>query len=106
EQLGVRTEMIFIDPGIGFGKTLEHNLVLLKNIDKFVASGYRVLVGASRKSFIGSITGRQEPHERVYGTASTVALCASAGVSVVRVHDVAEMLDVTKVAAAVNRSNH
>jgi len=105
EHLGVRAEMIFIDPGIGFGKTLEHNLLLLKDIDKFVATGYRVLVGTSRKSFIGRITGRENPCERIHGTASTVALCAAAGVSVVRVHDVAEMLDVTKVAAAVDQSD-
>jgi len=105
EHLGVPKELIFIDPGIGFGKTLEHNLLLLKNIDKFVATGYRVLVGTSRKSFIGRITGREDPCERIYGTASTVALCAAAGVSVVRVHDVAEMLDVTKVAAAVYQSD-
>ena len=104
EHLGLPREMIFIDPGIGFGKTLEHNLLLLKDIDKFVATGYRVLVGTSRKSFIGRITGREDPCERIYGTASTVALCAAAGVSVVRVHDVAEMLDVTKVAAAVDQS--
>ncbi len=104
EYLGVANDMIFIDPGIGFGKMLEHNLLLLKNVDKFVTSGYRVLVGTSRKSFIGKITGREEPSERIYGTASTVALCAAAGVSIVRVHDVAEMADVTKVVAAVNRS--
>ena len=97
EQAGVPKEMIFIDPGIGFGKTLEHNLLLMKNIDKFVASDYRVLVGASRKSFIGTITGRKNPSERTYGTAATVALCAAAGVSIVRVHDVAEMLDVVAV---------
>lgn len=98
EHLGVASDMIFIDPGIGFGKTLEHNLLLLKNIDKFVACGYRVLVGTSRKSFIGTVTGREKPSERIYGTASTVALCAAAGVSVVRVHDVAEMADVVTVA--------
>ena len=94
---GVPREMIFIDPGIGFGKTLEHNLLLLKNIDKFVDTGYRVLVGASRKSFIGAITGRENPSERTYGTAATVALCAAAGVSIVRVHDVREMADVVTV---------
>jgi dihydropteroate synthase len=105
EHLGLPREMIFVDPGIGFGKTLEHNLLLLKNIDKFVATGYRVLVGTSRKSFIGRIAGREDPCERIYGTASTVALCAAAGVSVLRVHDVAEMLDVTKVAAAVYQSD-
>ena len=97
EHLGVASDMIFIDPGIGFGKMLEHNLLLLKNVDKFVASGYHVLVGTSRKSFIGKITGRDEPSERIYGTASTVALCAAAGVSIVRVHDVREMVDVVTV---------
>jgi len=97
ERSGVPKQMIFIDPGIGFGKTLEHNLLLLKNIDRFVASGYRVLVGASRKRFIGTITSRENPAERTFGTAATVALCAAAGVSVVRVHDVREMADVVKV---------
>jgi dihydropteroate synthase len=98
EDAGIDKKKIFIDPGIGFGKTLEHNLLLLKNIDKFVAAGYRVLVGTSRKSFIGQLTGREKPSERIFGTAATVALCAAAGVSIVRVHDVAEMVDVVKVA--------
>jgi dihydropteroate synthase len=102
ERLGIPKERIFIDPGIGFGKTLEHNLVLLKNIDRFVATGYRVLVGTSRKSFIGRITGRENPAERIFGTAATVALCAAAGVSVVRVHDVAQMVDVVRVAHVIN----
>jgi dihydropteroate synthase len=105
EQSGISKDMIFIDPGIGFGKTLEHNLLLLKNIDKFVATGYRVLVGTSRKSFIGKITGEENPSERIFGTASTVALCAAAGVSVVRVHDVAEMVDVVKVANLIATEN-
>ena len=104
EQFGIAKNLIFIDPGFGFGKTVEHNLVLLNNIDKFVATGYRVLVGTSRKSFIGRITGKENPSERIYGTASTVALCAAAGVSIVRVHDVMEMLDVIKVAGAVSRN--
>jgi dihydropteroate synthase len=102
ERLGVDKKSIFIDPGIGFGKTLEHNLLLLKNLGKFVATGYRVLVGTSRKSFIGRITRKEDPGERIFGTAATVALCAAAGVSIVRVHDVAEMVDVVKVAAAVS----
>jgi dihydropteroate synthase len=101
EQFGVPAGRIFIDPGIGFGKTLEHNLLLLRNIDRFVASGYRVLVGPSRKSFIGKITGKEKPSERLFGTAAAVALCVAAGVSVVRVHDVAEMVDVVKTAAAI-----
>ncbi len=101
EEHGIAKERIFIDPGIGFGKTLGHNLLLLRHIDKFVASGYRVLVGTSRKGFIGNITGKEKPAARIFGTAATVALCAAAGVSIVRVHDVAEMVDVVKMAAAV-----
>ncbi len=101
---GIKKNRIFIDPGIGFGKTLEHNLLLLKKLEKFVLSGYRVCVGTSRKSFIGKITGKEKPAERIFGTAATVALCVAAGVSVVRVHDVAEMVDVAKVINAINRS--
>lgn len=99
--LGIPKERLFVDPGIGFGKTLEHNLLLLGNLDKLVATGYRVLVGTSRKRFLGRITGRENPADRVFGTAATVALCAAAGVSVVRVHDVGAMLDVVKVTQAV-----
>ncbi len=98
ESFGIRKEMIFIDPGIGFGKTTEHNLELLRNLDRFVSSGYRVLLGTSRKRFIGEITGRQEAAERIFGTAATVALAVAAGVSIVRVHDVPEMVDVVRVA--------
>jgi len=101
QEFGITKEKIFIDPGIGFGKTAEHNLLLLKNIDEFVASGYRVLVGTSRKSFIGKITGKEDPSKRIFGTAATVALCAAAGVSIVRVHDVAEMVEVVKVVNAI-----
>lgn len=101
EEFGIERKKIFIDPGIGFGKTLEHNLLLLRNLDKFVATGYRVLVGTSRKSFIGQITGKENPADRIFGTAASVALCVAAGVSIVRVHDVAEMVDVVKTANAI-----
>ena len=104
EKFGIERERIFIDPGIGFGKTLEHNLELLRNIDRFVGSGYRVLVGTSRKAFLGKLTGRENPQDRIFGTAATVALCAAAGVSIVRVHDVAEMVDVIKVTNSVSWS--
>jgi dihydropteroate synthase len=97
EKFGIKQEKIFIDPGIGFGKTLEHNLEILKHIGRFVDSGYRVLVGTSRKAFIGKLTGREKLGERIFGTAATVTLCAAAGVSIVRVHDVAAMVDVVKV---------
>lgn len=105
EELGIPKGMIFIDPGIGFGKTVEHNLLLLKNIHKFVDTGYRVCVGPSRKSFIGKITGKEIPAQRIFGTAAAVALCVAAGVSIVRVHDVAEMVDVVKVANAVENGS-
>ncbi len=102
EDFGIAKNMIFIDPGIGFGKTLEHNLLLLRNINKFVAANYRVLVGTSRKSFIGKLTGKEKSGERIFGTAATVALCAASGVSIVRVHDVAEMVDVVNAINAIN----
>jgi len=101
ESFSIPSERIFIDPGIGFGKTEQHNLSLLRYVDRFVATGYHVLVGASRKRFIGSITGRQEASDRAFGTAATVALCAAAGVSLVRVHDVAAMRDVVRVTNAI-----
>jgi len=101
EQFGIPKERIFIDPGIGFGKTVEHNLKLLANIDKFVKTDYRVLAGPSRKSFIGKITGKENPADRIFGTAAAVALCASAGVSIIRVHDIAEMLEVVKIINAI-----
>ncbi len=98
QKAGIEKEKIFIDPGIGFGKTPEHNLELLRNINVFVDSGYRVLLGTSRKNFIGTLTGKKEPKERIFGTAATVAIAAAAGVSIVRVHDVAAMADVVKIA--------
>ncbi len=101
EQFGIPKERIFIDPGIGFGKTLVHNLLLLRNIDKFVTTGYCVLVGTSRKSFIGKITDKNEPDDRIFGTAASVALCVAEGISIVRVHDVAEMVDVVKMTRAI-----
>jgi dihydropteroate synthase len=101
KQFGIPKERIFIDPGIGFGKTLVHNLLLLRNIDKFVTTGYRVLVGTSRKNFIGKITDKNKPADRIFGTAASVALCVAEGISIVRVHDVAEMVDVVKVVNAI-----
>ena len=104
EALGIRRELIFLDPGIGFGKTIEHNLKLLKRLELFAGLGYRLLVGTSRKRFIGQITGRENPAERVAGTAATVALAAMKGASVVRVHDAAEMVDVVRVIGAVQNA--
>lgn len=103
ESEGIDASKIFIDPGIGFGKTIEHNLELLRNIKEFVNTGYRVLLGTSRKKFLGTLTGRKIAPERMFGTAATVALAVQAGVSIVRVHDVEAMADVVKVANAICR---
>lgn len=100
----IAKERLFIDPGIGFGKTLQHNLLLLRRLEMLVATGYRVLVGPSRKAFLGQLTGKAKPADRLFGTAAVVALCAAAGVSIVRVHDVAQMADVVKVTNAIRHS--
>lgn len=84
---GVPAARIWVDPGLGFGKTLEHNLALLRALERFTALG-PVLVGASRKSFLGALTGRL-PSERLLGSLACVARAAQAGVAAVRVHDVA-----------------
>ncbi|OQA01643.1 MAG: Dihydropteroate synthase [Planctomycetes bacterium ADurb.Bin401] len=103
EKAGIEKEKIIIDPGIGFGKNIDHNILILKNLKVFVESGCKVLLGTSRKKFIGTLTGKENPKDRIFGTAATVALAAFAGVSIVRVHDVAEMVDVVRVANALSR---
>jgi dihydropteroate synthase len=90
-----------VDPGIGFGKTTEHNLQLLRDLRRFGELGYRVLAGVSRKRFIGQITGKQEPKDRLFGTAAAVAMAVAGGADILRVHDVREMLDVVKTAWAI-----
>ncbi len=99
---GIARERIVLDPGIGFGKTPEHNLALLAALDRLVALGFPTLLGTSRKSTIGKLTGR-DVSTRTYGTAATVALAAAAKIDIVRVHDVAEMRDVVAVADAIAR---
>jgi len=94
QEAGIPAEHIFLDPGIGFGKTTEHNLQILSRLDRLCRLGYRVLVGTSRKRFIGQITGKDRPEQRLFGTAATVALAVQKGVSIVRVHDVEPMVDV------------
>ena len=88
EESGIATEKIWIDPGIGFGKTAEHNFALLAATDRFVATGYRVLVGPSRKRFIGALDGSGES-DRVGGTVAACLAAAERGAAAVRVHDVA-----------------
>jgi dihydropteroate synthase len=96
---GVPEERVWLDPGIGFGKTLEHNLELLRRLDEIVAIGRPVVVGTSRKSFLGKITGRAEK-ERLPGTIATNVIAYERGAQVFRVHDVAPVADALRVAAA------
>jgi dihydropteroate synthase len=98
---GVRPEDVIVDPGIGFGKNLEHNLALLRNLDAVVDLGFPVLVGASRKRFIGSITGVEEAAERVFGTVATTVLAYEKGATLFRVHDVRPNREALAVAHAV-----
>jgi dihydropteroate synthase len=97
---GVAAERIVVDPGFGFGKTLEHNLALLRNLGRIVALGYPVLAGLSRKRTIGELTGRPVG-ERVAGSVAAALLAVQNGASLVRVHDVKETLDALKVWLAV-----
>ncbi len=101
EEAGVAREQIVIDPGIGFGKTTDHNLALLAHLDQFVATGRPVLVGASRKRFLGRIAGEEEPTRREPGTAAVTALAVWAGVQMLRVHDAASNRQAADIAAAV-----
>jgi len=98
---GVAPERIALDPGIGFGKTLEHNLALLRGIEALIATGYAVLVGVSRKAFIGAVLGLESPADRVAGSVGIAAACAVSGVDVVRVHDVHETVDAVRMVDAV-----
>jgi len=100
---GIAPERVWLDPGIGFGKTIDHNLELLRRLDEIVALGRPVVVGTSRKSFLGTIAGGREPGERVAGTIATNVIALTRGASVFRVHDVAEARDALLVAAATLR---
>lgn len=98
---GVEAHRIVVDPGIGFGKRLEHNLALLARLDRLVALGRPVLVGVSRKRFIGAVTGVAEPTERLAGSLAAASLAVANGARIVRAHDVAETVQAVKVAWAI-----
>lgn len=99
---GIPPAHVILDPGIGFGKTPEQNIAVLAALDRLIALGFPTLLGTSRKSVIGKLTGRPVA-ARAFGTAATVALAAAAGIDVVRVHDVAEQCDVVRVTDAIRR---
>jgi len=100
----VSRDRICIDPGIGFGKSLQHNLLLLRHIDALFDIGRPVLVGPSRKAFIGRLLGIEDPDDRMEGTAGAVSWLAARGVHLVRVHDVREMVRVVRVVDAIVRA--
>jgi dihydropteroate synthase len=97
---GIAEERVWLDPGIGFGKRLEHNLELLRRLDEIVAIGRPVVVGTSRKTFLGTLAGGRDPDERLPGTIATNVLALERGASVFRVHDVRPVADALAVAAA------
>ena len=97
---GIAEERVLLDPGIGFGKTLEHNLELLRRLDELVAIGRPLVFGASRKSFLGRLTGREVAADRVAATVAVNVLALERGASIFRVHDVRESRDALLVAAA------
>ena len=100
---GIGRDRICIDPGIGFGKGLEHNLQLLRAIGSFRDLGVPVLAGVSRKRVIGTLSGAEDPGDRLEGTLGAVAWCAGRGVDVVRVHDVAQTSRALRVVDAIAR---
>jgi len=98
---GIDRRRLLVDPGFGFGKTLDHNLALLARLADFRELEVPVLAGLSRKSMLGTLTGRQQPDQRLAASLAAAMLAAQSGAAVIRVHDVAETVDVLRVQAAV-----
>lgn len=101
EKSGIAADNIVLDPGFGFGKTLQHNIELFQKLPKLARGSYPLLVGVSRKAMIGQLTGRDMP-DRVAGSIAAAVLAAQMGARIVRVHDVAETSDALKVATALS----
>jgi dihydropteroate synthase len=101
---GLAREQLLIDPGFGFGKTLEHNLLLLRHLDRHLALGFPLVVGLSRKSMIGQLLGRPVG-ERSYGSIALATIAAWQGASIVRAHDVKETADALRMVAAIRQSS-
>jgi dihydropteroate synthase len=102
-QAGISEDMIVIDPGIGFGKTFNHNLQIIHNLQEFTLLRKPILIGPSRKAFIGRILGDVPVTERLEGTAAAVAISIVNGANIIRAHDVKEMVKVAKVADAIKK---
>lgn len=99
EAAGILKQQIILDPGFGFGKSLEHNYQLLQQFGHFVGSGYAVLAGLSRKSMIGNLLGR-DPSQRLAGSLACATIAAMQGAQIIRVHDVKETVDALKIVSA------
>ncbi|MDD2913719.1 MAG: dihydropteroate synthase [Gallionella sp.] len=103
EDAGIGRERIVVDPGFGFGKTLEHNLALLRRLEKLAGLGVPILAGLSRKSMLGALTGQDVEH-RVHASVAAALLAVQRGANIVRVHDVRATVDALKIWQAVNGS--
>lgn len=101
---GISPDRVMVDPGIGFGKSLEHNLALLRGLRQFSGLGCPVLVGVSRKSMIGTLTGVDDPGQRLHGSVAAAALAARSGAAAIRVHDVEATRQALAVAAALGQA--
>jgi dihydropteroate synthase len=101
---GVRVEQVLVDPGIGFGKTAEHNLAVLRELGALRALGRPILLGTSRKSTLGKVLGGVPPEARVEATVATTALAVASGIDIVRVHDVRANVDAVRIADAIVRA--
>lgn len=104
-KLGMREDMMILDPGIGFGKSLTHNLEIINNLQEFTCLRKPVCIGVSRKAFIGKILGDAPASDRLEGTAGAVAVSIMNGANIVRVHDVKEMVKVAKVVDAIRKES-
>ncbi|MCL4149167.1 UNVERIFIED_CONTAM: hypothetical protein GTU68_043481 [Idotea baltica] len=98
---GIDPSRLWVDPGIGFGKRLEHNLDLFRRLAELRSLGLRMLLGPSRKSFIAHVTARDNPLERIGGTSAAITFCVAGGAKVLRVHDVSVMTEACAVASAI-----
>jgi dihydropteroate synthase len=103
-QSGIDRSRIIVDPGIGFSKTADQSIALLRQLDKFQRLDLPLLVGVSRKSFIGSILNQPDPEQRLWGNAAACCASIAGGTDILRVHDVAEMVDVSRVADVMFRN--
>ncbi len=99
--VGIKSRQIIIDPGLGFAKNVDQNLTLLRNIKQFISMDFPVLIGASRKRFIGSVINEPDTNKRVFGTSAVACKCVIDGVNLLRVHDIREIYQVVKMTRSI-----